>query len=235
MYKFFINFCFLFVFVFGFSQEKKSILNKKSEKDSIIYTSPYGLRVGLDLSKPVFSLLENGYTGFEIVADYRLSKRFFIASEIGSEEETVVEDYTNSTAKGNYLKLGFNFNAYNNWLDMNNEIFLGMRYGFSLFDHVRNSYTPNIGDFYFPNQQINIPLKTTNLTAHWTEFVVGLKAETFKNIFVGFSLSYKIIMRIDDPENFKTLYVPGFNRVYQSDTGFGFNYSISYTIPFVNK
>ena len=36
-------------------------------------------------------------------------------------EETTAEDYTNSTSKGNYIRIGFNYNAYQNWLDMNNE------------------------------------------------------------------------------------------------------------------
>lgn len=235
MYKFFISSCFLFVFVSGFSQEKKPVLDKNVEKDSIVYKSPYGFRVGLDISKPIFAMLSDDYSGFEIVADYRVSKRFFIATEIGFEKETTAEDYTNSTSKGNYLKLGFNFNAYNNWLDMNNEIFIGMRYAYSLFDQTLNSYTPNIGDFYFDNQEVVLGETTTNLSAHWTEFVFGLKAETFKNLFVGFSVSYKVLLSVEDPENFKTLYVPGFNRVFQSNTGFGFNYTISYTIPFVNK
>ena len=40
---------------------------------------------------------------------------------------------------------------------------------------------------------------------------------------------------LDHPDNFKSLYVPGFNRVFETETGFGFNYTISYIIPFFNK
>ncbi len=42
-------------------------------------------------------------------------------------------------------------------------------------------------------------------------------------------------MSSKDPENFKTLYAPGFNRVYATGTGFGFNYTISYLIPFLKN
>jgi hypothetical protein len=35
----------------------------------------------------------------------------------------------NFTTKGSYLKVGFDYNAYENWLDMENVISIGMRYG----------------------------------------------------------------------------------------------------------
>ncbi|MEN8703953.1 MAG: DUF6048 family protein, partial [Polaribacter sp.] len=53
--------------------------------------------------------------------------------------------------------------------------------------------------------------------------------------FVGFSVSYKVLMSAKEPDNFKTLFAPGFNRIFESRTGFGFNYTISYTIPFAKK
>ena len=37
---------------------------------------------------------------------------------------------------------------------MNNEIYVGMRYGFALFDQTLNSYTPNVGNTYFPSNTI---------------------------------------------------------------------------------
>lgn len=232
MLKYFISIFFLFVFVDGFSQKKE---NKELEKDTIIYKSPYGIRLGIDISKPILSSLSGSYSGFEIVGDYRITKRLFVAAELGFEEETDDEDYTNSTAKGSYLRLGINYNAYENWLDMNNEIFLGYRYGFSLFDQTINSYTPNVNSTYFPANEITTPITASSLNAHWSELIVGIKVETLKNLFVSASVSYKILMSSKEPENFKTLYSPGFNTIFESSTGFGFNYTISYLIPFQKK
>lgn len=240
MYKYFISIFFLFVLVDAFSQEqKKDTLS--IPKDSIVYKSPYGIRVGIDISKPILSNVSNSYSGLEIVGDYRIKKNLFLAAELGYEEETTDEDFTNSTAKGSYIRLGVNYNAYENWLDMNNEIFVGGRYGFSLFDQTLNSYTPNVTDpdsnisNYFEPNPVNISETTTNLNAHWTELMVGFKVETFKNLFLSVSASYKILITVKDPENFKTLYSPGFNRIFESGTGFGFNYTISYLIPFTKK
>ena len=149
MYKYIISICFLFVFVDGFSQEQKKDTIIDSKTDSIIYKTNYGLRLGIDISKPIIAQFNGTYNGFEIVGDYRIKKNLYIAAEVGFEEETSAEDYTNSTSKGNYIRLGVNYNVYQNWLDMNNEIFVGYRYGFSLFDQTLNSYTPNVNSHIF--------------------------------------------------------------------------------------
>ena len=232
MYKYIISICLLFVCAIGYSQKKE---NSQTKKDSITYKTGYGLRLGVDISRPVLAIVDKSYSGLELVGDYRISKKWYIATELGYEEEKTFEDFTTSTSKGSFIRLGANFNAYQNWLDMNNEIYIGMRYGFALFDHTLNSYKTNVGTPYFPSNTAKTPLTETGLTAHWTEFQLGIKVETFKNLFLSAGFSYKIMLSLDDQKNFKTLYAPGFNRVFESNTGFGFNYTISYLIPFVNK
>lgn len=222
----------------GMQAQTTKIDKTEIKTDSVVYKSPYGLRLGIDISKPIKASFDKSYSGFEIVGDYRISKRFFVAAEIGYEEENTVEDYSNSTAKGSYMRVGFNFNSYKNWLDMNNEIFLGLRYGVSFFDQTLNSYSQNVTDpnfgIYFPPNIVTTP-QTASLNSHWTEFVIGIKTETFKNTFIGLSLSYKVLISSTEPDNFKTLYAPGFNRIFESGTGFGFNYTLSYLIPFKKK
>lgn len=240
MFKYFIS-IFLFLFVVDlFSQEQPKDSTTVTQ-DSIVYKTPYGIRLGLDISKPIKASVDGDYNnGLEIVADYRIKKRLFLAAELGYEIETTQEEYTNSTAKGSYIRLGINYNLYENWLDMNNEIFFGFRYGFSIFDQTLNNYKPNVvngegnGVPYFPSELIQSNT-TSNLNTHWTEFMLGFKVETVNNLFVSASFSYKIAVSIKEPENFKTLYAPGFNRIFDSGTGFGFNYTISYLIPFSKK
>ncbi|MFY0604203.1 MAG: hypothetical protein JXQ93_09645 [Flavobacteriaceae bacterium] len=234
MYKYFINFL---IFLASYSLYAQASINdkvKEKVKDSIVYKTNYGLRLGVDISKPIKGMLDDRYTGFEIVGDYRLTKNFYLAAEIGFEEETTLEDFTSSFSKGNYLRIGANINLYKNWLDMTNELFFGFRYGLSIFDQTLNSYSINTGNQYFDNALISSRTET-GLNAHWTELMLGIKVETFKNVYLSASMSYKIMISLKEPDNFKTLFAPGFNRVFLSQTGFGFNYTISYTIPFNKK
>ena len=234
MCKYFISIFFFFLFIDSYCQEQKKVITE-TEKDSIIYKSPYGIRIGIDISKPILARFNGDYTGFEIVGDYRVTENFYLAAELGHERNTSKEDYTNSISKGNYVRLGFNYNVYKNWLDMNNEIFLGCRYGFSLFDQTLNSFTPNVNTTYFPADKISTAITASDLNAHWSEFMFGIKVETFKNLFLSTNISYKVLISAKEPRNFKTLFSPGFNRIFESSTGFGFNYTISYLISFKKK
>ncbi len=73
------------------------------------------------------------------MGDYRLSKNYYAAAEIGSEDKTTEDDRLNTTTKGTYLKVGFDYNVYENWLDMENIISIGLRGGFSTFSQELNS------------------------------------------------------------------------------------------------
>ena len=102
------------------AQEKDSI--KSPEK-----VERYGIRVGADISKLVRSLYDSDYQGLELVADYRLTKKYFLAGELGNENKTTNDDQINFTTKGTYFKVGFDYNAHENWLDLENVISIGLR------------------------------------------------------------------------------------------------------------
>jgi hypothetical protein len=229
---------FLSIISSSFAQKKEQ---NSTPKDSTQYKTAYGIRLGVDLSKPTLSFVDKSYSGLEIVGDYRISKSWYVAAEMGYEKETSFEDFLTSSSKGSFMRVGVNYNAYKNWLDMTNEIFVGFRYGLALFEHSLDSYTPNVTTgstntpIYFPSTPVTTPRAESGLMAHWTEFQLGIKVETLKNLYVSGGFSYKIMLSVDDQSNFKTLYAPGFNRVFETNTGFGFFYTLSYMIPIVNK
>ena len=196
----------------------------------------YGLRVGVDLHRLSKSFYDDNYRGLEIVGDYRLTKKFYIAGELGNEEKTVDDDRLNFTTQGSYFKVGFDYNAFENWLDMENMIYTGMRVGFSSFDHQVNSYKiyENNGNYY--GQTIVAPgEKFSGQTASWVEIVGGVKAELFNNLYMGFSVRLNYLISNKEPEGFANLYIPGFNRTYDGKFGAGFNYTLSYFIPIYKK
>ena len=211
-----------------------SVLSQEVKKDSVVIKDIYGLRVGIDLFNPARALFNNDRKSLELLADYRINKKIYAAVELGFLDKNTKEDYMYFTTNGQYIKIGANYNLYNNWLDMDNEVYAGLRYGFSTFKQTINSYTIN-SSHALPEFQNTESTEYSNLTANWTELVLGMKVETFKNIFLGASVSFKRMISTKEPDNFKNLFVPGFDRVFLNNGGFGFNYAISYRLPLYKK
>ncbi len=206
----------------------------KNEQDTVTYKDRYGIRVGIDIIRPIVSIYDDDKKGFEIVGDYRVTKRFYLATELGFRDETRREDFFNFSTKGQYIKVGVDYNAYKNWLGMENMIVVGIRYGFSTFSQTVNEYTINADPF--------IPLRTetegityNGLNGHWAEIVLGLKVEVLHNVFLGVSFRGNTLISSKKPDNFKNLYIPGFERVFVNNNGFSFNYTLSYLIPLYRK
>ena len=212
-----------------------STVSSQQEQDTIKIKENYGIRVGIDMSKPIISFFKNETKGLELIADIRVSRNYYAAVELGFLDKTTNEDYLNFTTKGSYIKAGFNYNAYKNWVGMTNEIYIGLRYGFSFFDQTLNSYTPNVKGTYFIPNTVENETTYNDLTAQWVEFVFGMKVETLKNLYLGINVSFNNMISTKEPENFKNLHVPGFNRVFLNDKGIGFNYTLSYLIPIIKK
>mgnify|MGYP001326051548 FL=1 len=205
--------------------------------DSVTQKQKYGLRIGFDINKLVNSSVNNNYDGFELNADYRISNKLYIASEIGFIDNTEEEEYLNFTTKGTYIKSGIDYNMYTNWLDMQNMIFAGFRIGYSDFDQIINNYT-----IYDTNNQIwgqsfiNTPINNEDLSSLWVELIIGVKAEIFNNLFLGFNLEVKKMINSEIKNNIQNMYVPGFNKTFEgSSFGVGFGYKLSYLIPIVKK
>lgn len=212
-------------------QEEKDTVNIKPLK-----SERYGVRFGVDLYKVTRSFYEKDYKGLELVGDYRLTKNYYVAGEIGNETKTVDDDRLNFTTKGTYFKVGFDYNVYRNWLDMENMIYLGMRYGISSFSSELNSYKIYNPNPYFGETPVfTSSEKFDGLSAQWLEFVLGVKAELFSNFYAGISVRMNYLVANNKPNDFDNLYIPGFNRTYDGKFGVGFNYTISYFLPLYKK
>ena len=236
--KYIINLALIFGFVAAKAQDEIADLN---EQDTAVYAERYGLRVGADISKLVRSAFDSDYQGFELVGDYRISRKFYLAAELGTEERTADEDQYNFTASRNYIRAGFDYNAYDNWYGMENLIHAGLRYGFGTFSQTLNSYTiynsdPYWGEGGIPGSGPELLQEYNGLTAHWIEVVLGIKAELFNNVYLGASIRLNRLITDTAADNFPNLWLPGFNKVTDGSAfGIIYNYSISYFIPIYKK
>ncbi|NCF31435.1 MAG: hypothetical protein GWP29_06095 [Bacteroidetes bacterium] len=202
---------------------------KKREK------KPYTIRFGLDLSKPVMAQLDKDFCGLELVGDIRLFSEFYGAIELGNEKKTQQSEQINFTTTGSYLKLGFDYNLYENWKGMNNAIYLGMRIGNSFFKQKVNEYEPYQINHYWTTEIIkNGPeiREQDALSARWVEFIAGIKVKMINNLYMGFSIRLNRLINDTRPDNFDNLYIPGFNKKTDENVwGAGFNYTLTYSIP----
>ncbi|WP_164914058.1 DUF6048 family protein [Aquimarina sediminis] len=229
IYLFFINLLASFCI---YSQEEKKV----SPTDTLPPAEKYGLRAGVDLGRLVRTALDDNYSGFEIVGDYRFYKKFYFAAEIGNESLIRDEENINTEGSGNYIRAGLDYNVYDNWYGMQNSIYVGLRYGFSSFEQTLNDYTIFTGTDYFGPNQITETIKSDGLNASWLELVLGIKVEVLNNLYLGANVSLRSLVSEKKPDRFDNLYIPGFGRTNDfSSIGVGYGYSISYLIPFFKK
>lgn len=227
------------------------IFGQQQARDTTKKSEIYGLRLGVDLSRPLISLFKDGYQGLEIVGDYRLSQSWYLAVELGNESNTVEEVLDNAEGinritiyemnpSGSYIKLGADFNTYQNWYGMNNSIIVGARYAFSTFSTSLDQYSIYDSNRYWNPETFlsgsELLGEYSGLSASWLELLIGVKAELFANIYLGASVRLGILVTDSDPGTFSNVWIPGFNRkTDNSRFGVGFNYTISYLIPIYRK
>lgn len=227
-----------FVLLLLFSTIAVAQQEKETVTDTLVYKQKYGLRLGADLSKIARTFLDDNYTGFEVMGDYRLTKKIYLAGEIGNEERTIENEVLSNTTKGSYFKGGVDLNFYKNWLDMENMIYVGFRGGASTFSQTLNNYDIyNVNNQYW-NQQFSVEDGTefSGLSAVWVEVLIGIKAQLFNNLYAGINVQLKGLITETAPDAYENLYIPGFNRTYDSGRiGGGFGFNISYLIPIFKK
>lgn len=225
------------LFLFCCVLNSQEAIDGETKTDTLIYKQKYGLRLGADISKIVRTFIDDDYTGFELTGDYRLTKKIYLAGELGNEERTISTDFLSVTASGSYFKAGIDYNSYQNWLDMQNMIYFGFRVGASTFKQSLDSFTVYNTNQYWPTQFSSEDAREINgLTAIWAEIILGIKAELFSNLFLGLNVQIKSLISEDEPDGFENLYIPGFNRTYDSGRfGIGIGYSLSYLIPIIKK
>ncbi|HSD05796.1 DUF6048 family protein [Flavobacterium sp.] len=256
--KFSFSFFFLLSLFFGQAQEKKTTTNASQQMvikgangttvtenessettptDSIKpKTDRYGLILGVDIFRLARSFYDSNYKGIGFVGDYRLTKKYYAHAEVGSEKVKVEDPLLTTTTEGAYLKAGFNYNAYTNWLDMENLITVGVHLGFSAFNEQLDNYSIyNSHPYFGQTSDIESGRSYDGLTATWLEVSPGLNVKVFNNVYVGFALQLKVLITNSEPNGFESLYIPGFNRTYDGNFGAGFNYTVSYFIPLYKK
>ena len=192
------------------------------------------IRLGFDLLKPILSSSEGDNLNYEIVGDLQLTENIYLAGEYGLVDKVIEDENINFNSTGSFLRIGFDYNMFENWIGMDNSIYVGLRYGTSSFSSKILDYNVRNKDSYFSNLVTNEfqTIEYSNLSGNWIEILLGIKVETFKNVYLGLSLRLNKLLSDKKPDNFGNLFIPGFNKVTDENTfGSGLNYTLTYSIP----
>ncbi|MDB2366612.1 DUF6048 family protein [Flavobacteriaceae bacterium] len=192
------------------------------------------IRFGFDLLKPIASSSEGDNLNYEIVGDLQLTENIYLAGEYGSIDKLIEDENINFNSMGSFLRVGLDYNLFKNWIGMDNSIYVGFRYGNSSFSNKILNYEVRNKDSYFSNlvEDEFETIEYSNLSGNWIEILLGIKVETFKNVYLGLSLRLNKLLSDEKPNNFGNLFIPGFNKVTDENTfGSGFNYTLTYSIP----
>ncbi len=231
MFKYFTSILLLIMCCLCNAQGKNEI-----KKDTTTYKQSYGLRVGIDLASLIRTAIDDEYTGVQLLADYRLSKRLYIAGEIGNETLDRTSDRVDYKTSGSFLKAGVDYNFYQNWLEMDNMIYGGARIGYATMSQTLNRYDYNIDNNYFPVDSNIVEREFSGLSMIWIELQFGFKVQVMNNLYLMANLQLKREITEKAPDGFDNLYAPGFGRTFDTGTiGVGYTYGITYRIPFYKK
>ncbi|UKJ05858.1 DUF6048 family protein [Solitalea lacus] len=203
-----------------------AIKTRVPNNDTLTYKLPPSFSFGIDISYPIRYAFDNDIKAFEVVADYRLNNKWFLAGEVGYADATHINDYLSYQTKGPYLKLGGNLNIVKFEKPTNNSVFLGARAVFSNLSTDVNNYTINQPSW---PAQSNGSFSVENTSVYSLEFLFGVRMELFKNFLMGYTVRGAFPIVNNKPEGFDNLYIPGLG--FKRNFMFNFNYTLSYMLP----
>jgi hypothetical protein len=203
------------------------------QKDSLIDKKQVvKIRFGFDLGSYIREKINDSYS-YIFFTDVNFYKNYYIYLETGFSEHLTDHSLLTYRTKGNYLKSGIDYNIYENWLDMDNDITIGIRFGHATYQYQPKQFRINQpGAIYTPEIQ-NIDKTFDNLSANWVEISAKIQAELFYHIYLGYAISIKNLLSYTKIDEFETSFIPGFNQKNSySNFGFGMQYFISYRLKF---
>ncbi len=210
----------------SFAQQDQEKKKRAKRADNFIRME--GLRVGMDLTRPLQHLWFAGdRLGTELSFDIELIPNLFPVLETGWETLKIDQDYLTYDASGSYTRIGidYNFLAADHKKDMD-ILFIGLRYGFSFANQQVDSY--KLENYW---EDVNHRFPKQKYNSQWFEILLGIKGELFNNLFLGWTIRGKLKTFQKDFDMPPVYFNPGYGKA-ENKFNFDFTYSVFYTLPF---
>ena len=186
-----------------------------------------GPRIGYNAGSLALLLIEPDRSIHTFSIDYEILQDFYPIIEFGWQNLDIKKDNYRYFSDGIFFRLGMDKNVfkYDNPVDYDMG-FAGIRYGMSFFSH--NADNIDIEEGYWGGLSGG-EVSDTKIKAHWISIGGGLRAEVFKNIFMGWSAFANIKLGQTRDLNMDPFNIPGFGDSSRRLT-LSINYSIYYRI-----
>ena len=236
-----IIFLLLFSYVDLFSQEinKMGENNNSKKKEEVEYKADirkvdttkykFGVRVGIDLTGPIGSLLNSQKILYKGTADIRIYKKYFAAAEYGYELYKYNTNNLKYESEGFFTTIGGDYDLLGFAYPRNDIYYFGVRYGFAGYRTEVKEY--RIENTYWGNDPYVSSVPSQDGYAHWLNLRMGLKVEVLKNFYLGASVGANFLISATEMKHFDNLYIPGFGSNNEG-RAFVFNYTLMYMFPF---
>lgn len=194
--------------------------------------APSAIRLGGDPGTLGYMLFSEKRGFFEAEADIDID-RFFVVANYGISSYKLDEPTYVYENNGTYFRIGADINFMDKDPNLN-VVFFGLRYATSSFNDKLDYDTQAIiqSETGWPNTRESN--SNDNAKANWYEMVAGLKIRVVKQLYMGFTLRFKTALTTKQIDNLRPYYIPGYGKNIDT-SAFGFNYYISYRLPFRKK
>lgn len=205
----------------GKTQKTNNQLPKEPRdfRPSMLKLSVDAVPVGISL----FGANRNG-SGYQALIDF---DQFFFAAEYGTQKTSRGERYRYKN-EGSYFSFGPEVNFLKNNAKGNSLTF-GLRYGQAQFSDQLSYF--KTGGFF---GDLQVEDANPDLKARWMELTVGLNANVWSNLYLGYTIRYKVLRQVDNIGTMAPYDVPGFG-LYEDNTGVQFNFYVGWAIPLREK
>ena len=167
----------------------------------------------------------------EVSIEANLLNRFLPIVEIGYGGMEMTDDETDIHFKtsGPFFRVGMNYNVFYQKPDLPGGLTVGLRYGYSSFKY--DVQSPDLIDPNWGNTHVPIDYTGVKSNVGWLEAVVGMRANVFKDFYLGLNVRYRSRLSMTKNENSEPYHIPGYGRGKPSN--FGITYSLIYKLPFL--
>ena len=187
----------------------------------------YSATVGVNLWDPFMRAIGQKYGLVDFSAEFNFHNRYIAVLEAGVGNADYTPDDNNYTYKVGltpYFRIGANYNfLYNSNPDYS--VYAGLRYGLSHFKYRLTDVTIDL-PYWEETAKVDFPEQRS--TVHHIKVLFGLRVKVFRQLSLGWEISYRGILKQTKQPGGNPWYIPGYGT---SNGHLGAAFSVYYTFP----